>query len=291
LCALAWLLCATLAAAAPVTVNDDRGRPVTLAAPAQRIVALAPAITELIYAAGAGGRLVGAARYSDFPPAARSIPQIGDSSRVDVERMLALKPDLVVGWKSGNPAADIERIERLGFKVFVLEPRTLSAIPSALRALGALAGDHATAGRSADEFERRLASLRERYAARSDVRVFYEIWHEPLMTVNGEHMISDVIRLCGGSNVFATVPVLTPVVSVESVLAARPEVVLGGGSSVTAAEFALQWARYRSFAALRDIRVAFVNPDWLQRQTPRIIEGARAVCERLEEERVRRMAK
>ena len=270
------------AGVADIVVTDDRGRPMMLSAPAQRIVTLAPSIAELAYAAGAGERLVGVARYSDYPPAVKAIPQIGDASRVDFERVLSLKPDLIIGWKSGNQVADIERLEQLGFKVFVIEPATLAAIPRLLRVLGKLAGSEVAARDAADEFERAVAALRERYGTRIKVRVFYEIWHEPLMTVNGRHMINDVIRLCGGSNVFAGVRSLTPVVSLESVIAAQPEVVLGGSSAIIPREFAAQWRRYEGFVKLRNVKAMFVDPDWIQRQTPRILQGAQTVCEHLD---------
>lgn len=279
------LYASSAALATDIVITDDRGKAMTLSAPARRIVALAPSIAELTYAAGAGERLVGVARFSDYPPAVKDIPQIGDASRVDLERVLSLKPDLIIGWKSGNQTADIERLEQLDFKVFVIEPATLAAIPRLLRALGRLAGSDVAAGSTADKFERAIAELRERYGTRIKVRVFYEIWHEPLMTVNGRHVINDVIRLCGGSNVFAGVQSLAPVVSLESVIAAQPEVVLGGSSAITPGEFAAQWRRYEGYLKLRNVKAMFVNPDWIQRQTPRILEGAQTVCEHLEQVR------
>ena len=277
--------------AAEITVTDDRGKGVTVPAPAQRIIALAPSITELVYAAGAGAKLIGVARYSDYPEPARSIPQIGDASRVDLERVLSMQPDLVIAWKSGNHAADIERLEQFGFNVFVAEPSTLAAIPQLLRAIGTLAGTGAAAHEAADGFERDMAALRERYGARAKVRAFYEIWHAPLMTVSGRHMISDVIRLCGGANVFAGLATLTPVVSLEGVLEARPEVVLGGSSETTAEEFAEQWRRSERYTLLRKVRALYVDPDRIQRQTPRVLEGAKAVCEHLEKVRSGRAAR
>ena len=285
------MLAVTLSArGAEITVTDDRGKAITLSAPARRIVTLAPSIAELAYAAGAGDRLVGVARFSDYPPAVRDIQQIGDASRIDLERVFSLTPDLIIGWKTGNQVADIERLEHFGFRVFVIEPATLAAIPRLLRTLGRLAGSELAARDAADEFERGVAALHERYGTRIKVRVFYEIWHEPLMTVNGRHIINDVIRLCGGSNVFAGVQSLTPVVSLESVIAAQPEVVLGGSSAITPGEFAAQWRRYEGFVKLRNVRAMFVNPDWIQRQTPRILDGAQTVCEHLEQVRsVRRV--
>jgi iron complex transport system substrate-binding protein len=283
---LVALLALTLCAHAHgITLTDDRGKTVTLTAPAQRIVALAPSITELVFAAGGGERLVGVARFSDYPAAARRITQVGDASRVDLERLLSLRPDLVIGWQSGNHAADIDRIEGLGFKVYVAEPSTLAAIPRLLREMGTLAGSDAVAQRAAQEFERGINALRERYAARIKLRVFYEIWHAPLMTVNGRHIISDVIRLCGGANVFAAATSLTPLVSVESVIAAQPQAVIGGSSATTPDEFAAQWRRYENFARLRNVPVMFVDPDFIQRQTPRILQGAETICRRLDEVR------
>jgi iron complex transport system substrate-binding protein len=273
--------------AQPIAVADDRGRQVVLAAPAQRIVALAPSLAELAFAAGAGGRLVGVARYTDFPPAARDIPQVGDAARVDFERIVALKPDLVLAWKSGNAAADVGRLESLGYPAFVSEPGRLADVPRLLRAIGALAGTLPAAGTAAVEFEREIQALRGRYAQASKVRVFYQIWHRPLLTVNGAHMISDVIALCGGENVFSDVTQLTPSVTLEAVIAAKPEVILGGGSAGGEKEFAAQW-RASIVSLLRDLPAHYINPDHIQRQTPRIVEGAKAVCAALEQVRMNR---
>ncbi len=279
-------LCAALAlhnfaAAAGIALADDRGGTVVLAAPAQRIVTLAPHLAEIVFAAGAGERLVGVARFSDYPQAAQRLPQVGDGSRVDLERIVALKPDLILAWKSGNQAGDIARLERLGFAVFVTEPARLADIPRLLRAVGTLAGTAPAAEQTINKFNNEINELRNSYGRRSALRVFYEIWHRPLLTVNGHHIISDVISLCGGRNVFAAAPVQTPVVSVEAVLAARPEVILGGGSAGDGTEFAAQW-QASAVKALRELPAFYVNPDTIQRQTPRIVEGVRAICEHLE---------
>lgn len=276
--AIVGALPALAAAQSAISVVDDRGARVRITAPAQRIVTLAPSITELVFAAGAGDKVIGVPRYSDFPPAAKSIAQIGDASRIDLERVLSLKPDLIVAWKTGNHAGDFERLQQLGFPVFVAEPETLDAIPRLLRAIAALAGTKAAGEAAALEFERGIAALSMQYRDRPPVRVFYEIWHEPLMTVNGRHMISDVIALCGGRNVFAELPVLTPIVSLESVIAAGPEVVLGGSSATSAGEFAAPWVSAARYTALHNVRARYVDPDFIQRQTPRVLQGARTVC-------------
>jgi iron complex transport system substrate-binding protein len=178
----------------------------------------------------------------------------------------------------------VERLERRGFAVFMTEPRRLSDIPRVLRAIGALARTSSVAQAAAARVEGELATLRARYMTREPVRVFYEIWHYPLLTVNGEHLINDIIELCGGVNVFAAAPVLTPSVSKEAVVAARPQVVLGGGSASTPAGLRAQWQR-SGVQVLRDLPVLHVPPDLIQRQTPRVVEGARLVCEHLEQVR------
>ena len=281
----AAFLCGLLAAGAAhsqaVSIEDDRGREVRLAAPARRIVALAPSLTELAFAAGAGTRLVGAARFSDFPPAARAIAHVGDAARVDFERIVALQPDLILAWKSGNSAADVSRLERLGYPAFVSEAARLADIPRLMRAIGALAGTLPVAAEAAAEFEREIGELRRRHADARKVRVFYVIWHRPLLTVNGAHSISDVIALCGGENVFADVGQLTPAVTLEAVIAAKPEVVLGGASADREKDFAVRW-RESSLPPLSGLPAYYLEPDLIQRQTPRIVEGARAVCGALE---------
>ena len=272
------------AAAAALSVTDDRGNAVALPAPAQRIVTLAPHLAEIVFAAGAGGRLVGVARFSDFPEAARRLPRVGDGSRVDLERILALKPDLILAWKSGNQVSDVARLEQLGFQVFVTEPARLADIPRLVRAVGILAGTERAAEQASDKFYNEINGLRKHYGGRPPLRVFYEIWHRPLLTINGNHIISDVIALCGGRNVFAGAPALTPQVSTEAVLAARPDVILGGGSAGGEKEFVAEW-RASAVEALRDLPRFYVDPDEIQRQTPRIVGGARAICEDLEKVR------
>lgn len=284
------VLAALIGIGAPVQaasrdVRDDRGLVLRLAAPATRIISIAPHLTEIAFAAGVGAKLIAVSEYSDYPPEARRLPHVGDGARVDIERILTLKPDLVLAWKSGNQAGDIARLERLGIRVWVTEAARLTDIPRLLRDVATLAGEGAAGERAAGDFERALSRLRDRLKVQipkqKPRRVFYEIWHQPLLTVNGAHMINDAITWCGGQNVFADVPVLTPAVSLEAVLAARPQMVLGGGSANGEAEFRAQWARM-PLAALRAIPVRYIAPDSIQRQSPRILDGIRALCAHLD---------
>lgn len=283
------LLCCTvagLAAAQPVVVTDDRGVAVRLAQPARRIVTLTPHLTELVYAAGAGARLVGVARYSDYPAAARALPVVGDVSQIDAERLLQLRPDLVLAWQGGTPPDAVARLERAGLTVYVSAVARLQDIGRGLVAIADLAGTAAAGHAAAAAFAQDLGRLQARTFRGPPVRVFYEIWPQPLMTVNQSHVISDVIALCGGRNVFGEQLPLTPEISREALLAADPEVALGGGSADTAAGYAARWAALPP--PLNRLPAYFVPPDLIQRPTPRLIQGATAVCTHLDAVRARR---
>ena len=271
---------ASLAQAQPLEIRDDRGVVFKLDSPARRIVALAPHLTELAYAAGAGERLIAVSRYSDFPPEAKKLPQIGDAARFDAERLLTLKPELLLGWKSGNPQGEIARLEKLGLRVFVTEIERLPDIARVLRVIGTLAGSE-IGTKAAQNFAWEIDALRDRYSMLRPVRVFYEIWPRPLLTVNGAHIISDVIALCGGRNAFAHLPVLTPSVSEEAVIVAAPDLVAGGDSASGARAFEARWENH-SIKQMRHIPRRHVAPDEIQRATPRIISGARTVCRHLD---------
>jgi iron complex transport system substrate-binding protein len=273
--------------AQPVSIKDDRGRVVTVNRPVQRIVTLAPHLTELAYAAGAGEKLVGVARHSDYPAAAARIPRVGDAVRVEAEEILALKPDLVLAWRSGNNPAEIGRLEQIGLPVLATEPARLSDIPRLLRAIGTLAGTGGHAQMAATDFEGEIEALRQRYAKVQRIRVFYVIWHKPLLTVSGAHLISEILSLCGGENVFADLGQLTPHVTLEALIAAKPVAILGGASAGGAKGFAEQW-RATAVSPLRDLPAHYIDPDLIQRPTPRIVAGVKAVCAALEQVRSNR---
>jgi iron complex transport system substrate-binding protein len=276
-----WLL-PWSGACAEIRVIDDSGQPVVLERPAGRIVSLAPHITELLFAVGAGDAVVGASEYSDYPAAARAIPQVGGGSGLDLEVILALRPELVVAWGSGSPPGQVQRLRQLGIPVFVSEPQLISDIASSLQRLGRLAGHGTGAAQAIRLFDQRHQELRDRYAARAPVRVFYQVWQQPLMTINGDHLVSDVIRLCGGSNIFADLPDLAPPVSVESVLQRNPEVIIAGSDVAGNAELAAYWLRWTGMSAVQNGHLYTVRRELLVRHTPRILDGAEQVCELLE---------
>ena len=232
--------------------------------------------------------VVGAVQYSDYPEAARSVARVGSYTAVDMEKVAALKPDLVVAWKSGNRDAHLDKLRALGIPVFINEPRRIEDVARSLVQLGRLAGTEATAETAARDFRTRHGALAARYAARPPVRVFYEIWNRPLMTINGEHLISDVIRLCGGENVFARLPVLAPTIDTEAVLAAAPEVIVASGMGEARPEWLDDWRQWTKLQAVSRGNLFFIPPDQIQRHTPRILDGAERLCGQLDEARARR---
>jgi iron complex transport system substrate-binding protein len=275
------LLVQTGALRAEIVVSDDRGRDLVLQAPAQRIVSLAPHLSELVFAAGAGDTLVGTAAYSDYPAAARRVPTIGDSSAIDIERVVALKPDVVLAWRSGNPTGTIARLEQLGLRVFVTEPGTLESIADQIVVMGRIAGTEATANKAAVRLRRDIAALRRTYQGRRPVSVFYQVWQAPLMTVNGRQIISAVIELCGGKNIFAGLKPLIPRVSIEAVLAANPEAIVTA-SDQPAAQALSDWLPWKQLRAVRNGNLVALPPDDISRPTPRLLDGARLLCARLD---------
>lgn len=276
--------------AASVSVRDDAGNTVALAQPATRIVTLAPYLTELAFAAGGGNRIVGTMMYSDYPAAARGIPLIGDSHQLDVERLIALKPDLLVVWSSGNPAPQLDSVRRLGIPVFHSEPRKLDDIPDTLDRLGQLMGTVPEARNSATALRARLAALAAQYRNRPPVRVFYQISARPLYTLNGKHMVSDAIRLCGGENVFSRMTILAPQVGIEDVLVENPEAVIAGQSPSEQMDGLSIWGKYSVLQAVRRGNLFTLDADLLNRSGPRIVEGVSQLCDVLETVRRRRSA-
>ncbi len=275
-----------------LSVTDDSGAIVTLAAPAQRIVSLAPHVTELLYAAGGSARIVGAVSYSDYPPQAKSIPRVGDNKSLDLERIVAMKPDLIVVWRHGNAMQQIDRLRELHIPLFFSEPHKLEDIPVTIDKLGHLLGTEQQASAASSAFRRDIGSLRARYANRPPVSVFYQVWDDPLMTLNGEHIVSEVIEVCGGKNVFADLKPLVPTISTEAVLAANPEAIVTATPGATNPEHALPsldtWRKWPSMTAVARNNLFGIDGDLINRPTPRLALGAAALCEDLDAARSRR---
>lgn len=270
--------------AQPVMVTDDDGRQIRLEQPARRIISLAPSMTELLFAAGAGSALVGVSEYSDYPPEALDIEIIGRFDLINTEAILALQPDLVVAWRSGNPRAAVQRLIDLGLNVYVGEPTTLESIPDHLQRLAVLAGTRQTGNAAAQELLQRLNRMKIRYDDAAPLRVFYQVWNEPLISVGGREIINDVITLCGGINIFADQG-LAPKVSIEAVLQRRPQVIIASGMDLSRPAWLDDWRRWPQLPAVAEGNLYHIPPDLLQRQTPRVLDGAEQMCRQLDEAR------
>ncbi|NII55455.1 cobalamin-binding protein [Lutibacter sp. SG786] len=277
------LLVACTSAAASVSVVDDAGRTVALPAPARRIVSLAPNITDTLFAAGAGAYVLGTSRFTEYPAEAKKVPVVGDATMIDLERIVGLKPDIVIVWKSGNAAAQVDKLVRLGLPVFYAETTRLADIPSAVRRFGVLAGTEDTAERHARAFESSLETLRNAYAGKRRLKVFYQVWDRPLMTVGRAQIIDDALDLCGGDNIFADLTQAAPTVGREAVIARRPDVILGGGDGGALDE----WKRTGFLPAARNGNVLPLDAPTLALPSPSILSGVTTLCRVLDEARSR----
>ena len=279
---LAALACGA-ASCAQVRVHDIDGNPVVLAQPARRVISLAPHLTELMFTVGAGDAMVGTVEYADFPAQARRVPRVGDNALLDLERIVALQPDLLLVWRHGNSPQQLERLAALHVPTYASEARSLADIARTLRDLGTLAGTAPVAEQRATAFEAAVAHLRARHVGQRRLRVFYQIWDQPLITINGEHLISQLLDVCGADNVFAEQRLLTPTVSAEAVLWADPDAIVAGWSDSYGGSGPLAvWRPLQSMRAVRQGHLLQVDPDLLHRQSDRVIGGARELCDKLD---------
>lgn len=268
--------------------KDDTGQTFRLSRPAQRIVALAPHITEVLFSAGAGAQIVGTVDFSNYPEAAKRIPNIGSYSRVDLEALLALKPDLVLAWETGNSLAQADKLRSLGIPVYISQPNNLLDVARQIERYGEMAGTEASARAAAQAFRQRLAALQAANRDKPKVRTFYQLWKSPLLTAGKTQIISDVMRVCGGENVFGTLTPMAPRVSLEAVIAADPEAIVASGMDEARPEWLDDWKRWPGMTAVARGNLFYVPPDLIQRHTVRILDGTERLCEHLDTARRRR---
>jgi len=262
-------------------VQDDLGKEVCLKQAANRIIALSPGATELLFAAGAGNRVMAVVNYSDYPPAALELPLIGSHTRVDMEALIALNPDLVVTWVTGNPPAQVELLQELGVPTFAIEPRTFEGVSSVIERLSTLAGTEPEGYAEAERFRVGIAALTQQYAGVEPIPVFYQVWEKPLMTVNNEHLIGKVLKLCGGVNVFGDMQRLIPRISAEVVLQADPYAILTGSVDGVSDDQLDEWKKYAGLTAVEKNNLFFVPASPISRPTPRLLDAIQTVCGKL----------
>ncbi|HET6563991.1 MAG TPA: cobalamin-binding protein [Xanthomonadales bacterium] len=245
--------------------------------PARTIITLSPHLTELAFAAGAGSQLVAAAEYSNYPPEAAELPRIGDAFRLDLERIVSLQPDLVIAWESGNPAMAVERLQALGLNTWVVEIRRPEEIASTLEQMGAASGQTDSAQQAAQHARGLLDEIRKAGANKPGVSYFYQVAEQPLFTLNGQHLVSQSLALCGGENIFAAESVLAPQISMEAVIVRNPAVmfaaVVEGQPDPLAA-----WKNWPRLQAVRNQRLFTLPADEITRATPRMLDAIATAC-------------
>ena len=285
-CLAVMLAILSAASVAEIHITDDLGREITLASPARRIVSLAPHNTENLFTAGAGEFIVGTVDYSDFPAKALDIPRIGGYKKINIEAVIAAKPDLVVAWSSGNPSAPVQRLIDFGIPVFYSEPGTFEKIISNIERFSLIADTQALAAPRLDEMRQTLAALQQQYSQQAPVSVFYQVWNQPLITLNGEHSVSHAFKICGATNVFNDEPTIAPRINIEGVIASNPQlIILAGHTQAQAREWGQMWKQWPAIDAVKNGAISFIESDIINRPTKRFIMGTQQICQLIDEAR------
>lgn len=265
-------------------ITDDDGRVISFEQPAKRIISLSPHATELLFAAGATKQIIATVSYSDYPEAAKKIPRIGSHNKIDLESVIRLNPDLIIVWNNGGSAQQIKDLIKLGYKVYSSEPKKFEDVAINIQKLGKILGTSDVADIKASAFLKELEALKQRFTSREKIKVFYQVWNQPLMTINNGHMITDIIEFCGGVNVFASLRIRAPKVDIESIIDKNPQAIIIGMSE-NRKDWVESWHQWKSIDAVKNNRIFTVNADLIVRQGPRVLQGAKLVCEALEKVR------
>jgi len=268
----------TIAHAQAVSSRDDRGQLIRLNAPAQRIISLSPHLTENLFAIGAGALIVGTVDFSDYPEAAKKITPLGGYDSVDLEQVRALKPDLIVAWETGNSPAQLAKLAALGIPMFYDNAQTLTQVPTVLTRLGVLTGHAQAAEQAATKFRSRIQQLEQQYSQQRPLRLFYQVWDRPLMTINKQQIISDAMRICGARNVFANLALLVPTIDEEAVLAANPDMIISTGEQGANPQWAQRWYKWPRLTAVKRQQIITLPADLLIRMGTRLPDGVEKLC-------------
>lgn len=275
-----WGLTQTIIGAAEVSVIDDAGRAVTLSSPVDRIISLAPHNTENLFSAGAGSKIVGVSEYSDYPPTAKNIPSVGSHIQFNLEAILALEPDLVVAWRSGNTSGTLQQIERFGIPIYYSEPNSFADIVENIQEFAILSGADQWRDSGLETVLHNIEAARAEYASRSPMNVFYQVWTDPLMTLNGEHLISKVLEVCGARHLFAELPIIAPRISVEAVVDANPDVIVTGMKDQQKPDMSM-WEKWQTVNAVKNRHYVFVDSDVMHRHTLRMLKAVPEFCRQI----------
>ncbi|EOW9329117.1 vitamin B12 ABC transporter substrate-binding protein BtuF [Vibrio cholerae] len=244
--------------------------------PAERIISLAPHATEIAYAAGLGDKLVAVSEYSDYPPQALELERVANHQTINIEKILTLKPDLIIAWPAGNPPRELAKLRQLGFTIYDSQTKTLDEIADNIEALSHYSANPEVGQKAAHDFRQRLQDLRTQYASNQPIRYFYQLSEKPIITLAQGHWPSEVFSLCGGVNIFADSEVPYPQVSIEQVLVKQPQVIFTSEHAIANGHMWRAWQA--ELNAVQNDQVWALNADWLNRPTPRTLDAVAQVC-------------
>ncbi len=262
-------------------LTDDLGRRVRVPRHPQRILSYAPNLTEILFAIGAGDRVVGRTRFCDRPPEAATVPVFGGILDPDFEKIATLRPQVVMATVVGDPPDKVEALERLGYPVFVTYPRTVSDILGDVEQIGRAAGAEAGARETATRMRADLDDVRRRVGRRTPVRVFVVVWQDPLRTVGRGTFFEDLIRQAGGEPVLARGDAKYPQMSMETVVAQAPEVIVLGLPGEPGHGDETFWRKFRTIPAVRNNRIVSLDLETMSRPGPRIVTSLRELARAL----------
>jgi len=262
-------------------VTDYLGNVITFDKPVESIIALAPHIVENVYSAGAGDLLVAAVAYSNYPEAAKRLPQVGSYNVINYEAIIQLNPDLIIVWESGHNKSSLDRLSELGFQVYTDQPKALNDVTKSIRDIGVLTQRQPQAEKAIKLFLQQLAEIKQQYSDTTNVSVFYQVWDQPLQTINGQHIISNALKVCGGDNIYADEAAFAPVINIESILERDPQAIIASGMADERPDWLDDWKKWPQLTAVQQDNLLFVPPDLIQRHTVRILQGIRQICEQL----------
>ncbi|NVK23446.1 MAG: cobalamin-binding protein [Gammaproteobacteria bacterium] len=278
---LLFVCCQQVLAESTTPATSTKKQPQLPTNNAQRIVALAPHIVESLFDIGAGERIVGTVDYADYPEKALSIPRIGGYYGIQIEKVLALKPDLIIVWQSGNKAVDIERLKSLNMPLVFSNPKSIQDVAHELRLFGRLTNQQHNAEIKAVAFEQSLQRIKQQYSNQRPISVFYQLWSEPLMTVNKSTWIHQLIKTCGARNVFADSATDYPQLSIENVLLKQPQVIITADEKADKPQPVINWQKWSMIPAVKHNQFLAVNADLMHRFSARMLIGLEDMCEKI----------
>jgi vitamin B12 transport system substrate-binding protein len=251
----------------------------------QKIIALSPHSVELLYAIGAGDRIIGTLEYADYPKAALKIPRIGNFNGIQIEKVVELQPDLIIAWKSGNKSSDLAKLQSLGFNIYYSQPQNIAEIGKELLELGKLTNLVKEAEIVAHEMMSQYQTIKNRNKSKQSVNVFYQLWHDPIRTIGPDNWTQSLINDCNGKNIFNDATSQYPVVSLESVLVKNPEVIIIPHHSGKKNDKKKFWLKWPNIKAVKNDHINIINGDLVHRFTPRAIDGLSILCKAIDQAR------